>query len=60
MLPIIKTSLMESLHSVFFAALIFILAGALITLFLKQIKLSNRKAGDKKEKENQEVEKAIS
>jgi hypothetical protein len=60
MLPIIKTSLMVSLHSVFFTALILILVGAFTTLFLKQIKLSNRKAGDKKEKENLEVEKAIS
>ena len=60
MLPIIKTSLMESLHSVFFTALILILVGAFITLFLKQIKLSNRKAGDKKENENLEAEKAIS
>ncbi|MED1203237.1 MDR family MFS transporter [Heyndrickxia acidicola] len=60
MLPIIKTSLMVSLHSVFFTALAFILVGAFSTLFLKQIKLSNQKAGDKKEKENPEVEKAIS
>ena len=60
MLPIIKTSLMESLHSVFFTALIFIVVGAFSTLFIKQIKLSNRKAEDKKENENLEVVKEIS
>ena len=60
MLPIIKTSLMESLHAVFFTALIFIGIGALITLFLNQIKLTNRKAGEKEKEENLEVESATS
>ncbi|WP_373419571.1 MDR family MFS transporter [Bacillus sp. EAC] len=60
MLPIIKTSLMESLHAVFFTALIFIGIGALITLFLNQIKLTNRKAGEKEKEENVEVESATS
>lgn len=47
MLPIIKTSLMNSLHSVFYVGLFFILIGACCTLLLKQIKLTGRKAGEK-------------
>ncbi|OIK09471.1 MDR family MFS transporter [Bacillus sp. MUM 13] len=43
MLPIIKTSLMDSLHTVFFAGLIFIVIGAVFTLFLHKIQLSNKK-----------------
>jgi EmrB/QacA subfamily drug resistance transporter len=43
MVPILKTSLMDSLHSVFFVGLAFIVVGAVFTLFLKQIKLSNKK-----------------
>lgn len=61
MFPIIKTSLMESLHSVFLTGLIFIVIGAFITFFLKQIKLSNRKAGtDSEENEEVKVETATS
>ncbi|MBO9130834.1 MFS transporter [Bacillus sp. 165] len=43
MVPILKTSLMDSLHSVFFVGLSFIVVGAIFTLFVKQIKLSGRK-----------------
>ncbi|WP_028402989.1 MDR family MFS transporter [Ectobacillus panaciterrae] len=43
MVPILKTALMDSLHSVFFVGLVFIVVGAISTLFLKQIKLSNKK-----------------
>jgi EmrB/QacA subfamily drug resistance transporter len=60
MLPIIKTSLMESLHSVFFVGLGFIIIGALVTFFLKQIKLTNKKDDDQEENENVEVETATS
>lgn len=50
-MPILKTSLMDSLHSVFYTGLIFIAVGAVFTLFLKPIKLSNKKAEDQQEKE---------
>ncbi|MGG1291052.1 MDR family MFS transporter [Bacillus smithii] len=49
MVPILKTSLMDSLHSVFFVGLWFVVAGAACTLFLKQIHLSNKK-GEKQSK----------
>ncbi|WP_240939679.1 multidrug efflux MFS transporter MdtP [Bacillus tequilensis] len=56
-LPILKTSLMDSLHSVFYTGLIFIAVGAVFTLFLKPIKLSNKKTGEEaKEKTAQTVE----
>lgn len=48
--PILKTSLMDSLHSVFYTGLIFIAVGAVFTLFLKPIKLSNKKTEDQQEK----------
>jgi EmrB/QacA subfamily drug resistance transporter len=50
MVPILKTSLMDSLHSVFFVGLWFVVFGAACTLFLKQINLSNKK-GEKPTKE---------
>jgi EmrB/QacA subfamily drug resistance transporter len=43
MIPILKTALMDSLHSVFFVGLIFIIIGAVFTVFLHQIKLANKK-----------------
>ncbi|WP_258728118.1 MDR family MFS transporter [Bacillus atrophaeus] len=49
--PILKTSLMDSLHSVFYAGLAFIVIGAVLTLFVKPIKLSNKKAEEQQEKE---------
>ncbi|WP_250635606.1 multidrug efflux MFS transporter MdtP [Bacillus sp. (in: firmicutes)] len=56
-LPILKTSLMDSLHSVFYTGLIFIAVGAVFTLFLKPIKLSNKNTGEQvKEKAAQAVE----
>ncbi|OBA02039.1 MFS transporter [Bacillus subtilis] len=55
--PILKTSLMDSLHSVFYTGLIFIAVGAVFTLFLKPIKLSNKNTGEQvKEKAAQAVE----
>ncbi|MCG8397114.1 MFS transporter [Bacillus atrophaeus] len=50
-MPILKTSLMDSLHSVFYAGLAFIVIGAALTLFVKPIKLSNKKAEEQQEKE---------
>jgi hypothetical protein len=47
MVPILKTSLMDSLHSVFFVGLGFAVIGAVCTLFIKQIKLSGKKAAGK-------------
>lgn len=55
-MPILKTSLMDSLHSVFYTGLIFIAVGAVFTLFLKPIKLSNKKTDEQKEKSAQAVE----
>ncbi|MEC1791284.1 multidrug efflux MFS transporter MdtP [Bacillus vallismortis] len=56
-MPILKTSLMDSLHSVFYTGLIFIAVGAVFTLFLKPIKLSNKKTDEQvKEKAAQAVE----
>ncbi|MCY9416134.1 multidrug efflux MFS transporter MdtP [Bacillus inaquosorum] len=56
-MPILKTSLMDSLHSVFYTGLIFIAVGAVFTLFLKPIKLSNKKTGEQvNEKAAQAVE----
>ncbi|MCY8506705.1 MDR family MFS transporter [Bacillus atrophaeus] len=50
-MPILKTSLMDSLHSVFYAGLAFIVIGVVLTLFVKPIKLSNKKAEEQQEKE---------
>ncbi|CRK80813.1 MDR family MFS transporter [Neobacillus massiliamazoniensis] len=47
MVPILKTSLMDSLHSVFFVGLGFAVIGAVCTLFIKQIKLSGKKTARK-------------
>ncbi|CAN2255197.1 multidrug efflux MFS transporter MdtP [Bacillus vallismortis] len=56
-MPILKTSLMDSLHSVFYTGLIFIAVGAVFTLFLKPIKLSNKKTDEQvKEKAAQAIE----
>jgi MFS family permease len=49
--PILKTSLMESLHSVFFVGFTLIIVGALFTLFLKKIKLENKKGEASSEQE---------
>ncbi|MFD3447929.1 MDR family MFS transporter [Microbacteriaceae bacterium 4G12] len=53
MVPILKTSLMDTLHSVFFVALVFILIGAVSTFFLKQIKLSGKRTGGEKKSETE-------
>lgn len=47
MVPILKTSLMDSLHTVFFVGLGFAVIGAVCTLFIKQIKLSGKKVAGK-------------
>ncbi|MBP0723965.1 MFS transporter [Bacillus sp. RG28] len=59
MVPIIKTSLMDSLHSVFFVGFSLIVVGAICTLFLKHVDLSGKKAGGKTE-ENSEMSSAAS
>ncbi|KEK23812.1 MDR family MFS transporter [Bacillus gaemokensis] len=41
--PILKTSLVGSLHTVFMTGLVFIVVGAVFTIFLQKIKLSDRK-----------------
>jgi EmrB/QacA subfamily drug resistance transporter len=45
LLPVMKSALVDSLHSVFLIGLLFVAAGALASLFLGRIKLSDRKAG---------------
>jgi EmrB/QacA subfamily drug resistance transporter len=59
MVPIIKTTLMDSLHSVFFVGFSLIIVGAICTLFLKHVDLSGKKAGGKTE-ENSEMSSAAS
>lgn len=49
--PILKTSLMDTLHNVFFTGLLFIIVGAVCTLFLKQLKLEKKQKSEKKEVE---------
>jgi EmrB/QacA subfamily drug resistance transporter len=44
-LPVLKSTLVDALHSVFHYGLIFVVLGALMTLLLKPIKLSNIKKG---------------
>ena len=41
--PILKSSLVDSLHTVFLTGLVFIVVGAIFTIFLQKIKLSDRK-----------------
>jgi EmrB/QacA subfamily drug resistance transporter len=41
--PVLKSSLVESLHSVFLFGLVFILFGAALTLFVGQINISDRR-----------------
>ncbi|MED0966787.1 MDR family MFS transporter [Bacillus paramycoides] len=43
--PILKSSLVDSLHTVFLTGLVFIVVGAIFTIFLQKIKLSDRKKG---------------
>ena len=38
--PILKNSLVDSLHTVFLTGLVFIVVGAIFTIFLQKIKLS--------------------
>ena len=52
MVPILKNSLMDSLHNVFFTGLEFVVIGAACTFFLKSINLSNKKGEKQTEQEN--------
>ncbi|WP_409347087.1 MDR family MFS transporter [Paenibacillus sp. MBLB4367] len=49
MAPILKTALVDSLHLVFIGGLVFVLAGAVLSLFVGKIKLSDTKAEKKPE-----------
>jgi hypothetical protein len=42
-LPVLKSALMESLHSVFLLGLAFVILGAILALFVGSIKISERK-----------------
>ncbi|WP_082615017.1 MDR family MFS transporter [Paenibacillus sp. Soil787] len=56
MLPILKNALVTSLHQVFIVGLVFVLLGAVLTLFIGNIKVSDRKSkksDDKKENEKE-------
>lgn len=44
MLPILKNALVSSLHQVFIFGLVFVLLGAILTLFIGNIKVSGRKS----------------
>ncbi|MFD0697358.1 MDR family MFS transporter [Paenibacillus sp. GCM10027628] len=44
MLPILKDALVTSLHQVFIIGLVFVLLGAVLTFFIGQIKISDRKS----------------
>ncbi|MGI2834942.1 MDR family MFS transporter [Bacillus cytotoxicus] len=52
--PILKNSLLDSLHSVFLAGLVFTVVGAIFTIFLEKIKLSDRKKGAEEVVEGEE------
>jgi EmrB/QacA subfamily drug resistance transporter len=51
-LPIIKDALVSSLHQVFIYGLVFVLLGAILTLFVGNIKLSDRKSKKKEDGED--------
>ncbi|MDQ0890640.1 EmrB/QacA subfamily drug resistance transporter [Paenibacillus sp. V4I9] len=56
MLPILKNALVTSLHQVFIVGLVFVLLGAVLTLFIGNIKVSDRKSkksNNQKENENE-------
>ncbi|MGX5389291.1 MDR family MFS transporter [Bacillus thuringiensis] len=57
--PILKNSLVDSLHTVFLTGLVFIVVGAIFTIFLQKIKLSDRKK-DAEEPAVEEKEKTVS
>ncbi|SDN28278.1 drug resistance transporter, EmrB/QacA subfamily [Paenibacillus sp. yr247] len=56
MLPILKNALVSSLHLVFIVGLVFVLLGAILTLFIGNIKVSDRKS----KKSNEESENELS
>ncbi|PEE32955.1 MFS transporter [Bacillus cereus] len=59
--PILKNSLVDSLHTVFLTGLVFIVVGAIFTIFLQKIKLSDRKKDAKEPAvEEKEKEKTVS
>lgn len=59
--PVLKDALLNSLHHVFITGLVFILVGAVFTLFLKKINLSDRKKAAKEPKsETDEKEEMVS
>ncbi|WP_397538810.1 MDR family MFS transporter [Rummeliibacillus pycnus] len=43
MIPILKSTLVDALHSVFLVGLIFVILGAILSFFMKKIKLSDPK-----------------
>lgn len=57
--PILKNSLVDSLHTVFLTGLVFIIVGAIFTIFLQKIKLSDRKK-DAEESATEEKEQTVS
>jgi MFS family permease len=46
--PILKSSMVSALHSVFWLGFVFVLLGAAMTLLIGRIKLSERKKGENK------------
>jgi MFS family permease len=49
--PILKSSMVTALHSVFWLGFAFVLLGAVMTLFIGKIKLTERKKGEKRMQE---------
>ncbi|SEM65180.1 drug resistance transporter, EmrB/QacA subfamily [Paenibacillus sp. OV219] len=49
MVPVLKSTLVDSLHSVFLYALVFIVVGALLALLIGKVKLTQRSKEEKKE-----------
>ncbi|TCP69366.1 MDR family MFS transporter [Baia soyae] len=54
--PIMKSSMVESLHSVFLWGLVFIVLGGMITFFLPKIKLSDESQSKKHEEDSIQVD----
>lgn len=57
--PLLRASLMDSLHSVFFTGLLFIIIGMVIAFFLKNVKLTNKKQQKQESEELTSLDKSV-
>ncbi|MCU6796706.1 MFS transporter [Paenibacillus sp. WQ 127069] len=53
--PILKTALVDSLHTVFMFGLVFVILGAILSLFVGKVQLSDRKGTDNKNEPQEAV-----